>query len=159
MIKTITSAVAALAFAAVATASAAQPRYDAALPSPDGKSLAERMVICDTTLFLESRPNFNAQRMFAVRNATLPDPELLLPPYFIGPDRWHHEDLKIAYGRLRARGEVDFDDLRAAHEQYAEPVLDRYVGRSRNFTIPRVELSRQARACSRFARDLRLGRG
>lgn len=154
MIKSITTAVAALAMTLAASASTAQAR----LPSLEGKSVAEQMVICDTTLFLNTQPNFNANRMFAQRRSTLPDPELLLPPYFIGPDRWYDEDLDIASDRLRARGQLDYDELNAAFDTYAEPVLRTYVGRSRVMNIPRVELSRQARACSRFARNLRLGR-
>ncbi len=158
MIKSITSAVAALALSLAASASVAQPRYAAALPSSEGKSVAERMVICDTAIFLNSRPNFNANRMYAVRRATLPDPELLLPPYFIGPDRWYDEDLDVASRRLRARGEISYDELRTAFDAYSAPVLRNYVGRSQAMTLPRSDIRREAAACSRFARDLRLGR-
>ncbi len=157
MIKTIISA--AVAALTLTSAALAQPYPTrSGLPSLDGKSIAERMVICDTALFLNSRPNFQANRMFTVRRAGPAGRELLLPPYFIGPDRWYDEDLDIAADRLRARGQVTTDELRAAFDQYAEPVLDGYVNRSRAMTIPRVALSRQAAQCSRFARDLRLNR-
>lgn len=158
MIKSITTAVAALALSLAASAPSAQPRYDAQLASPEGKSIAERMVICDTAIFLDTRPNFHANRMFAVRRSTLPSPELLLPPYFIGPDRWYDEDLDIAARRLQSRGEISYDELRAAFDTYSRPVLDRYVGRSSTMNLPRSAIRRKAQACSRFARDLRLGR-
>ena len=157
MIKSIVSAAAALALAAIATAPAAQPAASP-LNLDAATSTAERMVICDTALFLASRPNFTANIMYANRQSTLPDPELLLPPYFIGPDRWFDEDLAIASDRLRGRGEISYGELNAAFDKYAQPVLDGYVHRSSLMTIPSAELSRQARTCSRYARDLRLNR-
>lgn len=155
MIKTITSAVAALALMAAASAVPAQSRYDAL---PEGQTLAERMVICDTAIFLNTRPNFQANRMFTVRRAGSPANELLLPPYFIGPDRWYDEDLEIAASRLRRRGELSYDKLRVAFDTYARPILDEQVGRSRNMTLPRSEVRDRAARCSRFARDLRRNR-
>lgn len=153
MLKAIASAAAALTLGAVAAApAAAQPA-----PSPEPRNLAERMVACDVAMFLESRPDFSAQRMYAVRQSGAPS-ELLIGPDFLGPNRWYDEDLEIAYQQLRTRGTVDQDDLQDAYDRVGFPVL-----RDRRFqygraSVPGPEIRQQARECARFARDLRRGR-
>lgn len=154
MFKLFASAAAALALGAVAAGSvSAQPSKPAAAP----RDLAERMVACDVALFLDSRPDFSSNRMYAVRQTGGP-PELLLGPDFLGPDRWYDEDLELSYQRLRARGAVSYRDLERAYERVGYPVLRDRRFRSGRQTYVGPEIRAQARECGRFARDLRRGR-
>lgn len=113
---------AALAAIGVTGAAHAQPlppdRYQAA-PRDGGRyaqfdvrnadGWAERLVLCDTTAFLASRPNLNADRMWVRRDDGRRD--LLLPPYFVGGGRWYKEGYERLFWRLRRQRQVSSDEL------------------------------------------------
>lgn len=83
-------------------------RFDARA-TPD---IAAQLAICDATRFLVTRPDLDADLVYVRRDDGQID--LLLPPYYVGGAHWYDEDLERAYRRLRQRGEVSYDQVRAA---------------------------------------------
>lgn len=151
MLKFFACAAAGLTLVAAAFTASAQDK--GAQPG----DIAERLVACDVAMFLDSRPDFSATRMYAVRQTGEPA-ELLLGPDFIGPNRWYSEDLQLGFHRLNARGVVSYDDLNSAYDRVGYPVLRQYSSRQSRNWQPSPEIRQQARECGRLARDARLGR-
>src|SRR5947208_163273 len=75
----------------------------------NARNWAERLVLCDTTAFLASRPDLNANRMFVRRDDGRRD--LLLPPDFVGNGRWYKEAYERLYWRLKREHQITSDDL------------------------------------------------
>lgn len=93
--------------------------------SPDdparSAALAERLVGCDLTRFLASRPDFGADRIYVRRNYGIP--ELLLGPDFLVGGRIYDEELDEAARALSIRGVLSMDDVAAAQERMTRPAL------------------------------------
>jgi hypothetical protein len=120
MLKALTLATIALMGAAVARAAPDSSRFDVR----NAHNWAERLVLCDSTAFLATRPDFNANRMWVRRDDGHRD--LLLPPDFVGAGRWYKEGYQRLYWRLRRRGEVDDASLTAAADQLGRPFIESY---------------------------------
>jgi hypothetical protein len=113
MFKALTLAAGLAAAAApVAAQSVDYARYDVA----QGRSLGEKLVICDRAKLLSNPPSRDAQRTYVrVDNDRF---DLALPPDFTRPSGWYDIDLERAYDRLRSRGLVQRDEVRAAQAAY-----------------------------------------
>ena len=133
------------ALGAAAAPAAAQTNDFLDLDVARGRTLGEQLVICDRAKLLSNPPNSNALRAYVrVDNDRL---EPALPPDFTRASGWYDYDLERAYDRLRARGLVDREDVRAARERYRAPLLSRA---ERPTTGERRFLRAQTSACRRL---------
>lgn len=148
MLKTLRTALmtAAAAFAAFGAAQA-QP----AIPSFDletAQSWAEKLAICDTTAFLATRPDLNANRIWVRRDDGHRD--LLLPPTFVGAGRWYNDDYQRLYFRLRRQNQVTSAQMFEAQKTLATDFVEAYRD---NWTNSHARfLRRQDAACRAMAR-------
>jgi hypothetical protein len=85
---------------------------------------AERLVLCDATAFLATRPDFNANRIWVRREDGHRD--LLLPPDFIGAGRWYAEGYERLYRKLEHEGKVDEASLQTAEDSLGLPLVRAY---------------------------------
>ena len=85
---------------------------------------AERLVLCDETAFLATRPDFNANRMWVPRDDGHRD--LLLPPDFVGGGEWYKEGYQRLYWRLKRQGKVDSDGLHDAQTSLGRQFVETY---------------------------------
>ena len=76
--------------------------------------------------------------------------DLALPPDFTRPSGWYDYDLEQAYDRLRARGLVDREDVRAAREAYR---MDLPTRAQRPTISERRFLQAQSTACTQLVRE------
>jgi hypothetical protein len=97
----VAAAVAGLAGAAQAAQSSAPvARFDVRT----AQGWAEKLVLCDVTAFLATDPDFNANRMWVIRDDGRRD--LLLPPDFVGAGRWYKDGYQRLYFRLKRQGKI-----------------------------------------------------
>lgn len=149
MFKSVLMAAAVLAGAAPA---AAQTNDFAQFDVAQGASLGEQLVICDRAKLLSNPPSREALRAYVqVDPQTF---ELALPPDFTRPSGWYDYDLERAYDRLRARGLVNREDVRAARERYTAPLLTRA---ERPTLSERRFLRAQTSLCRRIIQDASRG--
>ena len=123
--------VAALAVAGLAGAAQAAPP-----PSPiarfdvrNAHGWAEKLVLCDVTAFLATDPDFNANRMWVIRDDGRRD--LLLPPDFVGAGQWYKEGYERLYFRLKRQGRIHESALLDAENSIGHDFVEAYrrVGR------------------------------
>lgn len=113
-----------------------------------GRTLGEQLVICDRARLLSNPPSRDAQRAYVrVDNDRF---DLALPPDFTRPSGWYDYDLEKAYDRLRGRGLVDREDVRAARLAYETPLLSRA---ERPTVAERRFLRAQSSQCSQLIQD------
>ena len=149
MLKPVLMAAAVLAGAAPA---AAQTNDFAELDVSRGASLGEQLVICDRAKLLSNPPSRDAQRVYVQVDPQRFD--LALPPDFTRPSGWYDYDLERAYDRLRARGLVNREDVRAARERHSAllPALAQ-----RPSVSERRFLQAQTKLCRRIIQDASRG--
>ncbi len=150
MLRSILAAagLAAAVLPALASSAWAQTNDFARFDVAQGRTLGEKLVICDRARLLSNPPSRDAQRVYVrVDNQRF---DLALPPDFTRPSGWYDYDLERAYDRLRARGLVDREDVRGAQETYRTPLLSRA---ERPSVSERRFLRTQAEACTRLVRD------
>jgi hypothetical protein len=114
---------------------------------------AEQLVLCDTTAFLASEPNLNADRMLVRREDRRPD--LLLPPYFLGPGRWYKEGYQRLAWRLQRRQLATSDEIYRLQNTLGRRFIDAYR-RANPYIGGTAELGflrRQDGECRRWARS------
>lgn len=148
----------ALASAASAQPGAPQPRAGGVYAEFDVRgagSWTQRLVLCDTTAFLASQPNLNADRMW-VRRDDRP-PQLLLPPYFVGAGRWYKEGYERLFWRLRRQHQVSADELYRTQDTIGRRFVDAYR-RANPYTGGGVDL-RFLDAQDRYCRTTARGEG
>jgi hypothetical protein len=138
----------AAALAAGASPAAAQTNDFAEFDVARGATLGEQLVICDRAKLLSNPPSKDALRAYVrVDNSRF---EPALPPDFTRPSGWYDYDLERAYDRLRARGLVDREDVRAAQARYQAPLL----GRTERPSVgERRFLRAQTSLCRRLIQD------
>ena len=119
----------------------------------NARTWAERLVLCDTTAFLAGEPNLNADRMWVRREGRRP--ELLLPPYFVGPGRWYREGYQRLFWRLRARGLVTDPEVYRAQDTLLRRFVDTYrrINPYAGGAVDSGFLQAQDRDCRRMGRD------
>lgn len=135
-----------LAAAATVTAAQAQPSPYEQFDAAAARSPAERLVLCDTTAFLASRPDLNAQRIVLRRIDRIP--VVLLPPYFVAGGFLYSERYEHVLNRMRKTGEVTLRQVAAAQAGPGRAMVEVYRGSrwvDRGFAV------RQDRFCRKFA--------
>ncbi len=119
-----------IAFAAAAAvigfwgAAQASPVDNSQFDVRGARSWAERLVLCDDTAFLASRPDFNADRMWVRRDDGHRD--LLLPPDFVGGGQWYMEGYQRLYFRLKQRHMVDSAAVDRAQNTVGRAFIEAY---------------------------------
>jgi len=120
-------AAAGLALSAIGPAQA-QPRYDNAVYAQfdvhNAQSWAEKLVLCDVTAFLASRPDMAANRMWVRRDDGRRD--LLLPPDFVGAGRWYKEGYERLYWRLRREKQVTSQEMQQVQDTVGRSFVEAY---------------------------------
>jgi hypothetical protein len=138
----------AAALAASAAPAAAQTNDYARFDVAAGRTLGEKLVICDRARLLANPPSRDAQLAYVrIDNGRY---DLALPPDFTRASGWYDYDLERAYDRLKARGLVDREDVRAAQEAYRTEMPTRAARASLS---ERRFLQKQSTACSALVRD------
>jgi len=85
---------------------------------------ADRLALCDTTAFLASKPDLNANRMWVRRDDGHAD--LLLPPDFVGNGWWYKEGYQRLYWRLRHEKKLDSDQMKQAQNTLSRDFVESY---------------------------------
>ena len=147
MLKSVLTA-AAVAASVLGSPAAAQTNDFARLDVAQGRSLGEKLVICDRARLMINPPDRGAQ--FAYVRVDNDRFDLALPPDFTRPSGWYDYDLEQAYDRLRARGLVDREDVRAARETYR---MDLPTRAQRPTISERRFLQAQSTACTQLVRE------
>ena len=109
---------------------------------------AEKLVLCDTTAFLATQPDLNANRMWVRRDDGHSD--LLLPPDFVAGPNWYKEGYERLYLRLQRKGEIDQGQLAQAQGTLGHAFVEAYRRAGRT---DRAFLESQDRYCRAMARD------
>ena len=142
-----TAAVAALAFAGASAAHAANydlSAYDAAA----ARTPAERLVLCDTTAFLASRPDLNANRMYARREGR--PFQLMIGPYFVQGGFLYSERYDRLFWKLRREKQISKDEVAAVQASQGRALIEAY--RNGGY-LPMAFANAQAKFCTGWSRD------
>jgi hypothetical protein len=138
----------AAAMAAGASPAAARTNDFAQYDVSRAATLGEQLVMCDRAKLLSNPPSRDALRAYVrVDNSRF---DLALPPDFTRPSGWYDYDLEQAYDRLRGRGLVNREDVRAARARYEVPLLSRA---ERPSVSERRFLRAQSSHCRRIIQD------
>jgi hypothetical protein len=133
----------------------AQPRYRSDLSQFDvrnARTWAERLVLCDTTAFLATHPDLDANRMFVRRDDGRRD--LMLPPDFVGGGRWYKEGYEQLYWRLRRQRQITSDELYRVQDNLGRPFVRMFRDSHRYYGLEASRfLDRQDTYCRRMARQ------
>jgi hypothetical protein len=130
MTRIILAAVAASSLMLCAGASQARPEHReggnvyAPFDVRNARNWTERLVLCDVTAFLVSRPNLNADRMWVRRDDGRRD--VLLPPYFLGAGRWYKEGYQRLFWRLKRGRQASDAELLHAESAIGRRFIDAY---------------------------------
>ena len=125
MFKAVLSAVAlaGLTMGAIAPAQA-EPTDYSRFDVRDATDWADKLVLCDVTAFLSTKPDLNANRMWVRRDAGPPD--LLLPPNFVQGGQWYKEGYRRLYYRLRHDKRIEGDQVIRAQDTAGRGFIDAY---------------------------------
>ncbi len=148
MRKLFNIAAAVAAFGSAAAPALAQPTDFAAFDPARAQTVAERLVLCDMSAFLASRPDLDAQVIYVRRDDQRYDP--LIPPFAGGGSAWYEDDHRRAYQRLRSAGQVTPQELAAAQDRYIRPMTKVY---ERATPSQQRTLESTRRFCKDFARS------
>lgn len=134
--------------AVLALAGSAQAQSYDAFAFETAKTPAEKLVLCDTSMFLSQRPDLHAQRIEAPRSDG--SAALLLPPLFLTggqvfSDRYERLELKLINAGETTQAEVAATQATLGKAMMALYRPTRYIDHP--FTV------RQERACRAFARE------
>lgn len=121
----------------------------------NARTWAEKLVLCDTTAFLASRPDFGANRMWVFRDDGRRD--LLLGPDFVGAGRWYKEGYEQLYWRLRREKQITSEEMLGVQNSLGRSFVETYrrlngygpgsFGGAQRF------LDRQDSSCRKMARQ------
>jgi len=139
---------AALGAALAGAPALAQPVDWSAFDPARAQSVADRLVLCDMSAFLASKPDLDAQVIYVRRDDQRYDP--LIPPFAGGGASWYEDDNQRAYQRFRSAGQVTAQELTAAQERYVRP-MSKAFDRATPGQQRALESSR--RFCKDFARS------
>ena len=139
-------ALAGLAFGAIGPAQAEATdlsRFDVR-SAPDW---ADKLVLCDVTAFIASKPDLNANRMWVRRDIGPPD--LMLPPDFVQGGQWYKEGYQRLYWRMRHDKRIEGDQVLRAQDTLGRSFVEAY---RRQPNLDRHFLSGQDSYCRSMAR-------
>ena len=144
------SVLACVVLAATAASAVAQPAdtdlsiYVAATaPGP-----LEKLVLCDTTTFLASEPDLDAD-VIIVRRDGVPD-QRLLPPDFVTNGFLYRQGYDRLFERLRRQKLATREQLAQIQGSLGRGLIDRYRRRG---VLPPTFVSEQFAFCNSFARS------
>jgi hypothetical protein len=142
-----TAAVAALAFAGASAAQAANydvSQYDAAKAA----NPAERLVLCDTIAFLATRPDLNANRIYARRDDR--PFQLMLGPYYVQGGFLYSERYDRLFWKLRREKQIDRGQVAVIQGSTGRALVDAY--RDGGY-LPMAFTSAQAKYCQGWSKE------
>ncbi len=116
-------ALAGLAFGAAASAQA-EPTDLSRFDVHGASDWADKLVLCDVTAFLASKPDLDANRMWVRRDAGPPD--LLLPPDFVQGGQWYKEGYRRLYDKMRRDKRIEGDQVIRAQDTAGRSFIDAY---------------------------------
>ena len=141
------SALAAVALAASAGAANAYPDLSA-FDASRAATPAERLVLCDTTAFLSTRPNLDANRIYARRDGR--PWQLMIGPRFVQGGQIYSERYDRMYWRLKRDGQIDQNQLIAAQDGPGRGLVETY--RDSGY-LPMGFAREQSQFCSGWTRE------
>jgi hypothetical protein len=141
---------AATAFALAAGAASAQaPAADlSAFDASRASTPAEKLVLCDTTAFLRTRPDLNSQRMFARRDG---QPfQLLIGPYFVQGGVLYSQRYDRLLQRLQHAGQLNHGQVAEVQATLGRRMIQAY---GHGNWLPNRWAGQQQTYCTAFARQ------
>ncbi len=138
------------ALAAMAASASAQPsdqalsRYRAAAAAGP----TETLVLCDTTAFLATKPNLDADLIIARREGR--PAERLRSPYFVAGGFLYRQGYEQLFHKLSQQGSSSRTQLAQAQEALGRGLIDVY---RRQRHLPTSFEREQLAYCSRFAKS------
>jgi hypothetical protein len=142
-----TAVAAALALAG-ATAASAQPDDLSAFDASRAQTAAERLVLCDTTAFLASRPNLNANRIYARRDGR--PFQLMIGPNFVQGGFLYSDRYDRLFWKLRRTDQIAKDEVAKVQDTQGRALVERY--RNGGF-LPMSFGRAQAKFCDAWSRE------
>jgi hypothetical protein len=118
------SAIAAAALAASASVAQAYRGDLSAFDAAQARSPAERLVLCDTTAFLATRPNLEANRIYARREGR--PWQLMIGPRFVQGGQLYSERYDRMYWKLKRDSQIDQNQLVAAQDGPGRALVEGY---------------------------------
>ena len=147
MANLIKSAVVAAALLAVAGSAQAYPDLSV-FDASQARSPAERLVLCDTIAFLSTRPNLDANRIYARRDGR--PWQLMIGPRFVQGGQIYSERYDRMYWKLRRTGEIDQNQLIDAQDGPGRGLVETY--RDSGY-LPMAFAREQSNFCSAWTRE------
>ena len=109
---------------------------------------AERLVLCDTTAFLATRPNLDANRIYARRDSK--PWQLMIGPRFVQGGQIYSERYDRMYWKLRRQNQIDQNQLLAAQDGPGRALVETY--RDSGY-LPMGFAREQSNFCSGWTRE------
>jgi hypothetical protein len=131
----------------LALTGAARAQSYKAFDAAGATTSAERLVLCDTSLFLAARPDLNSRRIVAPRQNRMA--ALLLPPQFVSGGQMFSDRDERLMGRLVDQRQVTVRDIAEAQATKGRAMIDLYRT-SRHIDHPFTV--RQEHTCRAFAK-------
>ncbi len=141
------SAIAAAALLASAGAAQAVPDLSA-FDAARARSPAERLVLCDTTAFLATRPNLDANRIYTRRDSR--PWQLMIGPRFVQGGQIYSERYDRMYWKLKRGNQIDQNQLIAAQDGPGRGLVETY--RDSGY-LPMRFAREQSNFCSGWTRE------
>ncbi|MGZ8362549.1 MAG: hypothetical protein ACXW3D_01710 [Caulobacteraceae bacterium] len=143
-VEVIAAGLAAAATLGLSAGASATPNANLdAFATPDP---ARTLVLCDTTAFVATKPDLNANRIFAIRDSE--PAELMLPPYFVQGGTLYLRSSERMYQRLRREG-VSRNRIAQIQGEVGREMVKAYERRQ----IAPAFLRDQNRACRQWVRS------
>ena len=147
MFKPVLTSLAGVALAALTTAVSAAPDMGALDASAEGDA-ARKLVICDTTAFLGTGPDLNADKIYVRRDTGVP--EMLLPPNFVAGGAFYTERFEQLYFKFRRDSQISRGAISQAQASTGRDLIAIY---RRNGSLPPSYVKTQNRYCTGLARE------
>ena len=147
MTTLLKSAIAAVALLGAAGSAQAYPDLSA-FDASRAATPAERLVLCDTTAFLATRPNLDANRIYTRRDSR--PWQLMIGPRFVQGGQIYSERYDRMYWKLRRAGELTQDDVIAAQDGPGRALVETY--RDSGY-LPMAFAREQSNFCSGWTRE------
>ena len=109
---------------------------------------AERLVLCDTTAFLATRPHLEANRIYARRDSR--PWQLMIGPRFVQGGQIYSERYDRMYWKLKRDNQIDQNQLIAAQDGLGRGLVETY--RDSGY-LPMAFAREQSQFCSGWTRE------
>jgi hypothetical protein len=132
----------------MATAAAAEASDLAGFDAARTNSTAEKIVLCDTSAFLRTRPDLQADRIYARREGR--PFQLLLGPYYVQGGFLYSERYERLAEKLERQHRVSARQIADVQASQGRAFVDAW---GRDGALPGDFAARQSQVCTAFARD------